>query len=69
MKRTSLTRQVHVRVPTNLKRAVKMFCVREGTTEQAWVHELIEERLKREAPDLWPDSDKGRPESRKSKVR
>jgi len=27
--------------------------VREGTTEQAWISELIETELKDKAPDLW----------------
>lgn len=46
-------RQIHVRVSPEFKRAVKMFCVREGTTEQSWVVELIETELKKRAPDLW----------------
>ena len=57
MKKSSPMRQVHVRLPAALKRAVKMFCVREGTTEQAWVRGLIEDRLTRKAPDLWPGSE------------
>jgi len=68
MKRASPVRQVHVRVSADLKRAVKMLCVREGTTEQAWVHGLIDDRLRRKAPDLWPGSGKGAPEPRKSKA-
>jgi len=68
MKGPSSIRQIHVRVSAALKKAVKMFCVREGTTEQAWVHGLIEERMKRQAPDLWPGTDSA-PESRKSKAR
>ncbi len=47
------TSQIHVRVPPEFKKALKMFCVREGTTEQAWLSELIETELKRKAPDLW----------------
>ena len=47
------TSQIHVRVPPEFKRALKMFCVREGTTEQAWISELIETELKSKAPDLW----------------
>jgi predicted DNA-binding protein len=47
------TSQIHVRVPPELKKAVKMFCIREGTTEQAWLSELIESELKTRAPDLW----------------
>ena len=45
--------QIHVRVPPEFKKALKIFCVREGTTEQAWLSELIETELKRKAPDLW----------------
>jgi hypothetical protein len=30
-----------------------MHCVREGTTEQRWVVELIEAELGKRAPDLW----------------
>ncbi len=47
------TSQIHVRVPPEFKKALKMFCVREGTTEQAWISELIETELKNKAPDLW----------------
>lgn len=53
LKRLTPTRQVHVRVSTDLKRAVKMFCARTSTTEQSWIHALIEEELHRKAPDLW----------------
>jgi hypothetical protein len=49
------TSQIHVRVPPEFKRALKMFCVREGTTEQAWLSELIETELKNKAPDLWSE--------------
>ena len=45
--------QIHVRVPPEFKKALKIFCVREGTTEQAWLSELIETELKNKAPDLW----------------
>ena len=45
--------QIHVRVPAEFKKALKIFCVREGTTEQAWLSELIETELKSKAPDLW----------------
>ena len=68
-KRTSPVRQVHVRVSAALKKAVKMLCVREGTTEQAWVHGLIEGQLRRHAPDLWPGGDKAVPEIPRSKTR
>ncbi len=47
------TSQIHVRVPPEFKKALKMFCVREGTTEQAWLSELIETELKKKAPELW----------------
>ena len=49
------TSQIHVRVPPEFKRALKMYCVREGTTEQAWLSELIETELKNKAPDLWSE--------------
>ena len=49
------TSQIHVRVPPEFKKALKIFCVREGTTEQAWLSELIETELKRKAPDLGSD--------------
>ena len=49
------TSQIHVRVPPEFKKALKIFCVREGTTEQAWLSELIETELKRKAPDLWSE--------------
>ena len=47
------TSQIHVRVPPEFKKALKMFCVREGTTEQTWISELIETELKNKAPELW----------------
>jgi predicted DNA-binding protein len=47
------TSQIHVRVPPEFKKVLKIFCVREGTTEQAWISELIEAELKNKAPDLW----------------
>ena len=50
---SSKTSQIHVRVPPEFKKALKIFCVREGTTEQAWLSELIETELKSKAPDLW----------------
>ena len=50
---SSNTSQIHVRVPPEFKKALKIFCVREGTTEQAWLSELIETELKNKAPDLW----------------
>ena len=50
---SSKTSQIHVRVPPEFKKALKIFCVREGTTEQAWISELIETELKSKAPDLW----------------
>jgi hypothetical protein len=48
--------QVHVRVTADLKKALKIFCVREGTTEQSWVVELLELELAKRAPDLWSAS-------------
>lgn len=49
------TSQIHVRVPPEFKKALKIFCVREGTTEQAWLSELIETEVRKKAPDLWPE--------------
>jgi hypothetical protein len=46
-----------------------MLCVREGTTEQAWVYGLIEEQLRRRAPDLWPGAKAAVQDSHKSKTR
>jgi hypothetical protein len=57
--------QIHVRVPPEFKRALKIFCVREGTTEQAWISKLIETQLKNKAPDLW--SEKLHTDKRKSR--
>ncbi len=53
MKPAMPTRQIHVRVSSDLKKAVKMFCVRENTTEQSWIRTLVEGELHRKAPDLW----------------
>ncbi len=47
--------QVHVRVTRALKKAIKMHCVRQDTTEQAWISKLVEGELARKAPDLWPE--------------
>ena len=53
--------QIHVRVTPGFKKALKMFCVREGTTEQAWLSALIETELNNKAPDLWSQgASKGR---------
>jgi hypothetical protein len=53
MQRSEASRQIHVRVSADLKKAVKMFCVRTGTTEQSWLHAVIEDEMHRKAPDLW----------------
>jgi len=53
MQRAEASRQIHVRVSLDLKKAVKMFCARTGTTEQSWLHAVIEDELQRKAPDLW----------------
>lgn len=50
---SNATAQIHVRVTPEFKRAVKMFCVRQGTTEQAWISRMIEDELSRQAPELW----------------
>jgi hypothetical protein len=46
-------RQVHIRVPSELKKALKMFCAREGTTEQAWLLQVINSELAKRASDIW----------------
>ncbi len=45
--------QIHVRVSPDFKKAVKMFCVREDTSEQTWISQIIETELAKQAPDLW----------------
>ena len=44
--------QIHVRVSPDFKKAVKMFCVREGTTERTWILDHLEAELAKRAPDL-----------------
>lgn len=61
------THQVHVRVSSEFKRAVKMFCVRNSTTEQAWILNLIETELTRKAPDLWASRDNPGPKRKRGK--
>jgi hypothetical protein len=61
MKRPTTIRQIHVRVSPELKKAVKMFCVRGNTTEQSWIHALIQDELHRKAPDLWAKRSKDVP--------
>lgn len=46
--------QIHIRVTTDLKRAVKVHCAQTGVTEQAWVQQLIEAALSEQAPELRP---------------
>lgn len=53
MQNSVIKRQIHVRVSPDLKKAIKMYCARGGTTEQAWIEGLIDEELRRKAPDLW----------------
>jgi len=48
--------QIHVRVTRALKKAIKIHCVRQDMTEQAWISKLVEGELARKAPDLWPDN-------------
>lgn len=61
MKRPAAMRQIHVRVSPDLKKAVKMYCVRGNTTEQSWIHALVQDELHRKAPDLWGKSSKDIP--------
>ena len=49
------TAQIHVRVSRELKKALKMHCVRQDTTEQDWISKLVAGELARKAPDLWPE--------------
>ena len=44
--------QIHIRVSSQFKRAVKVFCAREGLTEQQWAHNVLEAALLRQAADL-----------------
>lgn len=55
---TARAPQVHIRVEPALKRALRIYCAREGTTEQQWVTRALEEGLTRDAPDLWPERDR-----------
>jgi hypothetical protein len=59
------TPQLHIRVSPDLKKAVKMFCVRDGTTAQAWINMLIENELRHKAPDLWTPGNKEGDEAQK----
>jgi hypothetical protein len=45
---------VHIRVPPEFKRALRVHCARLGVSEQGLVFRLLEAELAREAPDLWP---------------
>lgn len=44
--------QIHIRVSAKFKRAVKVFCAREGITEQQWAQNVLEAALLQQAPDL-----------------
>lgn len=44
--------QVHIRVSREFKRAMKIFCAREGVTEQGWGLQVLERALVEYAPDL-----------------
>jgi hypothetical protein len=44
--------QVHIRVSREFKRALKIFCAREGITEQGWGLEVLQRALIARAPDL-----------------
>lgn len=46
--------QIHIRLSPDVKRAVKIHCAQAGTTEQAWVLDLIEAALAKQAPELLP---------------
>lgn len=47
-----MTAQIHVRVSSEFKRAVKIYCAREGITEQRWTQAALETALGACAPDL-----------------
>jgi len=47
-------RQIHIRVTPELKKALKVFCAREGVTEQSWLRGVIEAEMSKQAADLWP---------------
>lgn len=49
-------RQIHIRVPPELKKALKVFCAREGVTEQSWLRGVIEAEMSKQAADLWPST-------------
>lgn len=44
--------QVHIRVSPEFKRALKVFCAREGLTEQQWTSAVLHRALSSDAPDL-----------------
>jgi hypothetical protein len=44
--------QIHVRVSPEFKRALKIYCAREGITEQRWTQRALETALRKCAPDL-----------------
>ena len=44
--------QIHVRVSPEFKRALKVYCAREGITEQRWTQMALETALSKCAPDL-----------------
>lgn len=62
--------QVHVRVSREFKRAVKIYCAREGITEQSWALQVLETALSEYAPDLGVPRDSAeRTSKRRSKRR
>jgi hypothetical protein len=58
---TPTTAQIHIRVPSDFKKAVKIYCIRLGTTEQAWIFRIVEAELARQASDLWPSPTQSAP--------
>jgi len=44
--------QIHIRVSPEFKRALKIYCAREGITEQRWAQTTLETALSDSAPDL-----------------
>ena len=47
-----MSAQIHIRVTPEFKRALKIYCAREGITEQRWAQSMLESALGECAPDL-----------------
>ncbi len=51
--------QIHVRVSPEFKRALKIYCAREGITEQRWTQMTLQRALGECAPDLLNGAPRG----------